>query len=130
MTSPMTEAALQRQILEVEWMGPSLNSVYAGVHWRKRKTWAEDGHLAVMAAVRQARIKPVIFPVHLTFTPYIKGRQYDVSNYALTAKIIEDGLVKEGILKADTPRYVRSMTIKAPVKTTEQSSMILIIEKA
>ena len=119
-----------RQTLTVEWMGPSLNKVYAGVHWRERTTWADFGHIAVMAAVKQAGVKPVKAPVRLIFTPHVKGRKYDTLNYAFTAKIFEDGLVREHILKDDTAKYVLGVTINAPVKTKEQSYMVVVIEEA
>ena len=112
----MTETTLQEQILTVEWMGPSLNKVYAGGHWGKRMKWAADGHLAVLAAVRKGKISPVTSPVHLTFSPFIRGRRYDATNYALTVKILEDGLVKAGILKGDTGEYVWRVSTDAPVK--------------
>ncbi len=127
MTSPMTEAALQT--LKVRWIGPTLNKIYAGVHWRERTQWADTGHTALWAAVVEAKTKPVTGPVHLTFTPHMRGRKYDTMNYVFTAKILEDGLVREGILKGDTPRYVRSVTMNAPVRTKEQSYMMVAIEK-
>ncbi len=125
----MTEAQLQKQILKVPWMGPSLNEVYAGIHWATRHSWADTGHAAVWAVVVQSKIKPADKPVQLTFTPHIKGRQYDIINYALTAKIIEDGLVKEGILKSDTPKYVTGITLNAPIRTKAQSYMIVAIQE-
>ena len=123
----MTETTLQKQILNVEWMGPSLNKIYAGTHWADRKPWADAGHAAVWACVINSKIKPVDKPAHLTFTPHIKGRRYDATNYALTVKIIEDGLVKEGILKSDTPKHVTGITINAPVKIKTRSYMVVEI---
>ncbi len=121
----MTEPALQ--ILDVPWMGPSLNKIYAGVHWAERQSWADTGHAAVWAAANQAKIKPVDKPVHLTFTPHIKGRRYDTTNYSLSIKIIEDALVRKGILKSDAPKHVTGITINAPVKTKGFSHMIVEI---
>ena len=115
--------------LIVEWMGPSLNRVYAGVHWSQRDEWANDGHFAVIAAVRKAKIKPIDHPVHLTFTPMIKGRRYDPSNYALSAKIIEDGLVREGIIKGDSLKYIWRFSIDAPIHTKQQSYMVVKLEE-
>ncbi len=116
------------QILTVEWMGPSLNKIYTGTHWGSRTKWAADGHLAVLAAVRKAKIKPVHSPVCLTFSPHIKGRRYDTNNYALAVKIMEDGLVKAGVLQGDTVKYVWRVSTDAPVKTKKQSYMIITIE--
>ena len=114
----------------VSWVAPSLNRVYAGVHWRTRKAWADEGHLAVKAAVGRS-LKKFDSPVSLEFTP-IRGagkkKAYDISNYALTIKIIEDGLVWCGVLVDDTNKWVRRVITNAPIKG-EETGMVVVIKE-
>lgn len=100
----------------VPYLGPSLNEIYSGVHYRTRAKSANTAHWITKMAAHD--MKPITVPVKLTFRPVLgKGTvTRDCSNYAYAAKMIEDGLVKAGILKDDTPVYVRSITICAPVR--------------
>jgi len=113
--------------MRIDFIAPSLTAIYAGVHWSKRKKLADEAHLATKIAAR-GHLKHQ-GAVHLTFQPMIRGRCYDVSNYSFSAKLIEDGLVKAGILIDDTNKYVKSITIKEPVKVKkpEVSHMIVTI---
>lgn len=112
----------------VPFMGPSTNQIYAGVHWRKRQKQADAGH----AAVQGIKLAPYQKPVRLTFIPIIGkgGRARDCSNYSYTAKLIEDGLVKAGILKDDTSEYVKGFEIAEPhIDRTQDSGMWVYIEE-
>lgn len=97
----------------VEYMAPSLNSLYAGVHWAVRKKQADKGHLACSSL----SIAPFTKPVKLTFTPVVgkRARARDCSNYAYAVKVVEDGLVHAKIIRDDTNEYVKSITINEPV---------------
>ena len=44
--------------LEIPWVGPSMNKIWAGVHWSKRKQYADEAHKAVHIAVKMSKIKP------------------------------------------------------------------------
>ncbi len=117
----------------IPYMGPSLNSIYSGVHWNERKKQADFGHIACKAAIRKAGIKPFDYPVRLTFIPVLgkKARARDCSNYSYAAKIIEDGLVRCGVLQDDSPKYVKSFSISEPVVDRESpSGFKIIIERA
>lgn len=113
---PINQKTLD-QVVDVPWIGPSTNKIWAGVHWRKRKQIAEEAHKATYLAVKQQKIKPALCAVVLEFTPNHKGRHYDVSNYSLTCKGIEDGLVQCGVLNGDSKKYVRKIIINTPVTT-------------
>lgn len=119
---------MRTESILIPWLGPSLNSVYAGKHWSVRKKVADEGHKACLVA---RTVKPFSVPVSLYFQPVLgKGvRTLDCSNYALAAKIIEDGLVRCGVLKDDTPQYVRSIAILAPERG-KQTGMKVTIETA
>lgn len=95
--------------LFVEYLGPSTNAIYAGVHWAKRKKAKDEACMATLAAVRAAGIQPVQGRVDLVFRPRLgKGvRRRDTSNNSMSAKLIEDSLVKAGVLIDDTEQYVR-----------------------
>lgn len=104
----------------IEYMGPTLNSIYAGVHWSKRNKEAEIGHRAVSLV----KVSPFAKPVILTFQPVVGkgGRIRDCSNYSYTAKIIEDGLVQGGVIENDTPEFVQGFAIDAPVVDRSRAS--------
>jgi hypothetical protein len=113
--------------IPIPYIGPSLNKIYAGMHYSKRKRNADEAHLIVKMACKG--IKSVSNPVSLTFTPYHNSRLYDCSNYAYTCKLIEDGLVQAGVLVDDTNKYVKQIIINAPVKiakTEDNYTMVRI----
>jgi len=91
-------------LLFVPYLGPSTNAIYAGLHWAKRKKAKDDALKATMATVRSEGVTAVGSRVDLIFTPQLgKGvRKRDTSNNSMTAKLIEDALVKAGVLKDDT----------------------------
>ncbi|MDV6318785.1 hypothetical protein [Chromohalobacter sp. HP20-39] len=95
--------------LFVEYLGPSTNAIYAGVHWAKRKKAKDEACMATLAAVRAAGIQPVQGRVDLVFRPRLgKGvRRRDTSNNSMSAKLLEDALVKAGVLTDDTDEHVR-----------------------
>lgn len=114
-------------IIFVPWIGPSMNKIWAGCHWSARKKIADAGHKAVIVALSKyssialgfdenARPNPFTGPVSLEYTPYHAGRHYDLSNYAVTCKAIEDGLVLSGFLSGDSQKVVRRMTINPTVR--------------
>lgn len=111
------------QTLVVPWMGPSTNSIYAGMHWTKRRTLAEDGHLAACAGVRLYKTQKVTYPIDLEFFPLIlaPAKLFDTSNYSFTGKMVEDGLVKEGILVDDSIEWVRRFIIHPPERAPKGS---------
>jgi len=102
-----------------------MNKLWPGVHWAKRKKWRDEGH----KACRVIQCDPINHPVKLIFTPVLSGRKrgYDCSNYAVTAKVIEDALVEKGILTDDTNKYVRSVTLNAPVRGDETGMEVEIV---
>lgn len=115
----------------VQWLAPSSNKVWAGMHWTKRKKIARDGHLATMVAASE--IRPFLKPVRLYFSPQYKDNKkgagrYDWLNYFATVKPIEDALVSMGILPEDDPDWVIGGTIYAPVPSKENGVLVMIRE--
>jgi len=113
--------------LKIDWMGPSTNAIYAGMHWQKRKRIADEAHLATKIAARGCRM--AVSAVSISFQPMIRGRCYDTSNHSFAAKCIEDGLVRAGVLPDDTNRWVKRIIINAPekIKKPEQSHMLVTV---
>lgn len=123
----MTPSSPRIEVIDVPWIGPSLNKIWAGVHWSKRKKIADEAHQAVLVAIRN--VVPFTGPVTLAYFPFIgKGKRYDLTNYAVTIKGIEDGLVGYKIIESDSFKVVQRVTIHQPELTKEPSFMRVVIE--
>ncbi len=85
----------------------STNKGYAGQHWSVRKRHADEFHLAVRCAVGRKNWK-FEYPVEIWFHYTFKGRRLDISNCSFMTKLLEDGLVKAGVLKDDSAKYVEA----------------------
>ena len=83
----------------------SLNSIYAGKHWTKRKADKEYWRLLVLSELKRQKIKPQMLqePVEIVFT---WNDHLDCSNHAYMGKMIEDCLVGY-LLHDDNRRYVK-----------------------
>lgn len=95
----------------IPWMAPSLNTIWSGrKHWGQRARIAKEGHKATMVALMGApKLRP---PVILVFQPvHPRGRRFDALNYALSAKVIEDGLVRARLLGNDSGAYVQAVVL-------------------
>ena len=114
--------------INVPWIGPPTNKMYAGQHWSRRKITADTGHMATFVEVREFVGNRFKKPVTLTFTPHHNGRLYDLDGYLYTCKIIIDGLVKAGLLKDDSQKYVRGITILPTVKSEDRFMQVDIEE--
>jgi len=96
-------------LLFVPYLGPSTNAIYAGIHWAKRKKAKDQALAATLEAVQGMGLGAVAGRVDLVFRPRLgKGvRRRDTSNNSMNAKLIEDALVKAGVLADDTEAHVR-----------------------
>jgi len=120
---------LRSQTLMVPWLGFSANKV-KGVHWSKVSANNKEGKRQTWKALLIADIKKVDYPVTLISIPHLaKGqRAFDCTNYFWAHKAVEDGLVSAGILLNDTPEFVRSCIIMAPVYDNEYGLKMIIRE--
>ena len=116
---------MRRERFFIEYMGPSTNAIYAGQHWTKRAKEADKAHKAVKALDTDLFLNPV----KLMFTPQVGkgGRERDCSNYSYTCKMIEDGLVKQGILSGDEADKVVRFAINRPVINRKAPSGLWIV---
>jgi len=85
----------------------SLNDFYAGMNMFKRSKIAKIYHRVVKLEVRKQLIEPVEqYPIEVCYHFFLKGRLYDCFNVVGMAKMIEDGLVRAGVFKNDSPKYI------------------------
>ncbi len=118
--------------LTIPIVAPSLNTWYAGQHWSKRKKIADAFHRAIFVVCKQEKIKPITqYPVKITTRSFYKQkRKLDTVNCVTNNKLAEDGLVRAGILKDDTPQYVSGHEVLCPRFGCDEDMTIIIIEEA
>ena len=112
----------------IPWIGPSLNTIWAGMIHFKRTKLKNDGHWACETIKR--KVEPFPGPVHLEFTPQIVDKwhfRYDCTNYAITNKVIEDALVALKIIPGDKPDQVLSTKTNAPIYGEDVGMWVEII---
>lgn len=82
-----------------------MNSVYAGKHWSKRKSVADEIHDIVTIELKRQKIpkKPYDYPVEITL--YYNSR-LDCDNHGYLTKMIIDGL-KGWVIMDDSRKYVK-----------------------
>lgn len=81
----------------------STNAIYSGLHWSKRKKLADLYHWSLAQFKNQA-VKE--YPVDINYIFTFKGKPLDTTNCTYMAKMLEDGLVKNGVIGNDSPEYV------------------------
>ncbi|WP_238187249.1 hypothetical protein [Paenibacillus sp. L3-i20] len=73
-----------------------------------KKRWEQ----LVLIEVKVQKLQPVSVPVIVTYRFHFKdARRRDPDGYAYSAKAIQDGLVKSGILQDDNFRFVKELRI-------------------
>ena len=73
-----------------------------GLYAQEKKSW-ED---LIIVAIRQARLRPILAPVVIQYEWVEANRRRDKSNIAAGKKLIEDTLVRAGVLMGDGWRDV------------------------
>lgn len=113
----------------VPMIAPSTNQIYAGSHWTKRAKLGKSFRQIVKSEMQGIVIST---PVDLEFVPILgkNARTRDTSNYSYTAKLIEDGLVKAGVLADDAPEYVNSIILRPRlINRQSETGMWVLIKK-
>lgn len=101
----------------------SLNQIYAGVHWTKRKDQKDAIRLLTKNALKGKAVKfnaPVC--IEMSFCSRL-----DVSNHAYLFKMIEDTLRGLKIIKDDTDKYVKKVIMS---KQNEFKGVIVRVSEA
>jgi hypothetical protein len=87
---------------------PSLNKIYAGVHWTTRTKYKNDYKTAIKEQL-------ALFD-KFTCESYSLDISYnsrlDIDNGILVSKFLSDCLVQEGYVADDTPTYFKSVKIQ------------------
>ena len=87
----------------------SSNSIYAGLHWAKRKKLADLYHYSLLEFKNKYEIEE--YPVCINFVFRFKGRLLDVDNCFFMSKLLIDGLRGIKLIKDDTPKYINEISI-------------------
>tara|TARA_Y100000310_G_scaffold340218_1_gene435254 strand:+ start:4094 stop:4465 length:372 start_codon:yes stop_codon:yes gene_type:complete len=100
-----------------DYILPSWNQIYKGVHWVKRKQLVDEAHELVKWAVYQVQNKPdlpFLKPVDIFYhVHYEAKRRRDPDN--ATVKFLCDGLVLSGVLTDDSSKEINSITVKVSI---------------
>lgn len=86
----------------------SLNKIYSGIFWAKRKKQKDDIKTLVKIALRGREKIKFDKPVEIEMQ---FNSRLDVSNHAYVFKMIEDAIKELGIIKDDTDKYVKKCTM-------------------
>lgn len=105
----------------------SMNKV-KGMDWRKWYSLATLFHMEFLEV--QGKLKVEEYPVTISYDWHFAGKPLDTLNTALMCKLLEDGMVKAGILKDDSTTYVRRSVIESQKsKTYKLDTVVVKIEK-
>lgn len=101
--------------LERERMKFSLNKCWAGWAWTQwlRKSKANLWHDEVNAIIDYLQISPFTCKVDLEFKYVFKLNSLDTSNCAVMSKLVEDALVRKGIILGDENDKVGKITTES-----------------
>ena len=86
----------------------SLNSIYQGMHWTKRKQQADFFHNFVVSELNRQKIKAKMFNKPVEVNLYYNDR-LDIDNHGYIAKLVIDSL-KGLFIVDDTKKYVKKLT--------------------
>lgn len=87
---------------------PSLNKIYAGVHWATRLKYKSDYKAEILKALADYD-KFTCEAYHLDIS---YNSRLDIDNGILVSKFLSDCLVQEGYVADDTPTYFKSVKIQ------------------
>lgn len=86
----------------------SSNATYAGLHWARRKKVADLYHSSML---QFRKLKVTEYPVEISYVFTFKRNPLDSTNCGTMAKLVEDGMVRCGILEDDDWKHVTSTTL-------------------
>lgn len=99
------------QELKLIGIPPTLNEVRR-MHFQQQALAKKKWEQIVMIEAKVQKLQPVENPVIVTYRfHFVDARRRDPDGYAYSAKAIQDGLVKGGILPDDNFRFVKELRI-------------------
>lgn len=106
----------------------SMNRIYAGMkHWDRTalKNLFHDEFLEIRGKLRVTE-----YPIRIRYDWHFKKQALDTLNCAFMSKMLEDGMVCNGILKDDSPNYVRESILNSmKSKKYKNDTVVITIEK-
>lgn len=116
------------QQLQIVGIPPTLNEVRR-MHYREQANQKKKWEQLAMIECKVQKLKPVKRPVIITYRFHFKNNiRRDPDGYAYSAKAIQDGLVKSGILPDDNFKVVRELRIAEGEKKKVPGITIEIVE--
>lgn len=89
----------------------STNKIYSWMHWQKRKNIADRFHYLTKEDCNS--FVTINKKVNIRMRFYFKSHALDSSNCSFMAKMLEDWLVENWLLKSDTNKDVWEFTIES-----------------
>jgi crossover junction endodeoxyribonuclease RusA len=100
-----------QQNLKIVGIPPTLNEIRR-MHFQQQAQEKKRWEQLVRIEAKVQKLQPVETPVIITYRFHFKdNRRRDPDGYAYSAKSIQDGLVKSGILPDDNFDYVKELRI-------------------
>lgn len=99
----------------------STNKIYSSQHYSVRSQMKTDYHWLI----KTTKVKKIVGlpPYDFTYVFYFRHRRFDPTNCSYMVKMLEDGLVKEGVIENDNHRFVHSFKV-ATEKTTDKDTYV------
>lgn len=107
----------------------SLNAIYAGAHWHKRQQ-IKQGYVALthrLFSELKERYGAFDEPCQIAFD-FSGTRIFDCDNHAFMGKMIQDCLVKAGIITDDTAKHLAKVSYAKSPKSKEQKGVVVSVE--
>lgn len=101
-----------------------------GMHYHKRAKLVKAWREAAFEATTEAKI-PAVDAIDVTFIPCRKDRRHmaDTGGHFPVAKACIDGLVDAGVIPDDGPKFVLSLTFRAPKVDGGTDRALLIVNE-
>ena len=107
----------------------SLNAIYSGSHWYKRHE-IKEGYKALthkLFAELKERYGAFDEPCEIAFD-FSGTRIFDCDNHAFMGKMIQDCLVKAGIITDDTAKHLAKVSYAKSPKPKGQKGVVVKVE--
>ena len=103
----------------------SANEIYESKFWAQRSKIVKQYRQAYVPQVKKI-LKPVVnYPVKISYYFLFKGTALDSTNCFYMAKLLEDCMVKAGILRDDAPKYVKSSSVEPRHGSTDWIQVLI-----
>ncbi|CAH1205715.1 hypothetical protein PAECIP111893_02400 [Paenibacillus plantiphilus] len=112
------------QTIRVNNIPPTLNEVRR-MHYQQISKDKKEWERIIGWIVKEQKIAPVTGPVIMTYEFFFRdNKKRDPDGYGFSAKYIQDGLVKAGILQDDSFKHVPELRIKLGGKSSQRHILV------